>query len=122
MKDYSQIARDYRSGFADLAEQIPGETSAFGRLVMAATADGALSVKTKELIAFAIAISVRCDGCLAHHAEAVVKAGASRREVSEMIGVAMMMGGGPASVYGVEALRAYDKAASVLPAAAKGAC
>lgn len=109
MKDFSAIARDYHSGYADLAEAIPGPTSAFGRLVMEATDDGALTVKTKELIAFAIAIAVRCDGCIAHHAEAVLKAGATRQEVAEMIGVAILMGGGPASVYGVEALCAFDR-------------
>ncbi|WP_299788383.1 carboxymuconolactone decarboxylase family protein [uncultured Marivita sp.] len=111
MKDYQTIAREYRMGYADLAAEIPDPTAAFGRLVMGATAGGALSTKVKELIAFAIAISVRCDGCMAHHSQAVVKAGATRREVAEMIGVAIVMGGGPASVYGAEALRAYDEAA-----------
>ncbi|THH37464.1 carboxymuconolactone decarboxylase family protein [Aliishimia ponticola] len=82
---------------------------------MEATAEGALSTKVKELIAFGIAISVRCDGCIAHHSQAVVKAGATRAEVAEMIGVAILMGGGPASVYGAEALRAYDEAASAAP-------
>lgn len=110
MKDYTTIASEYHSGYADLAAEIPDATAAFGRLVMDATADGALSIKTKELIAFAIAISVRCDGCIAHHSQAVVKAGATRGEVAEMIGVAILMGGGPASVYGAEALRAYDEA------------
>lgn len=111
MKDYSVIASEYHSGYAKLAEEIPDATATFGRLVMDATADGALSTKTKELIAFGIAISVRCDGCIAHHSQAVVKAGATRQEVAEMIGVAILMGGGPASVYGAEALRAYDEAA-----------
>ena len=111
MKDYSVIASDYHSGYADLAKEIPDATAAFGRLVMNATAAGTLSTKTKELIAFAIAISVRCDGCIAHHSQAVVKAGATRQEVAEMIGVAILMGGGPASVYGAEALWAYDEAA-----------
>ena len=109
MKNYSEIAEQYHSGYADLGELIPTTTSAFGRLVMDATVDGALSTKTKELIAFAIAITVRCDGCLAHHSQAVFKAGATRQEVAEMIGVAILMGGGPSTVYGVEALRAYDE-------------
>lgn len=108
MKDYSEIAKQYHSGFADLAEVIPNTTATFGRLVMDASEGDALSVKTKELIAFAIAIAVRCDGCIAHHSQAVLKAGATRKEVAEMIGVAILMGGGPSSVYGVEALRAYD--------------
>jgi len=109
MKDYPEIASLYHSGYADLAAVIPTTTSAFGRVVMDATADGVLPTKIKELIAFAIAITVRCDGCLAHHAQAVLKAGASRQEVAEMIGVAILMGGGPSTVYGVEALRAYDE-------------
>lgn len=108
MKNYPDIAAQYHSGYADLAEVIPDMTSAFGRLVMNTTESGTLSVKTKELIAFAIAIAVRCDGCMAHHSQAVLKAGATREEVGEMIGVAILMGGGPSTVYGAEALRAYD--------------
>jgi AhpD family alkylhydroperoxidase len=108
MKDYPLIATQYHSGYAELSEVIPGTTSAFGRLVMDATAEGALTTKFKELIAFAIAITARCDGCLAHHSQAVFEAGATRQEVAEMIGVAVLMGGGPSTVYGVEALRAYD--------------
>jgi AhpD family alkylhydroperoxidase len=117
MKDYATIASEYHCGYASLATEIPNATAAFGRLVMEATANGALSTKTKELIAFAIAISVRCDGCIAHHSQAVVQAGATRQEVAEMIGVAILMGGGPASVYGAEALRAYDEAKGLKPEA-----
>jgi len=109
MKSYAEISDEYHSGYEGLGAVIPDTTSAFGKLVSVATADGALSLKTKELIAFAIAIAVRCDGCLAHHAQAVLKAGATRNEVAEMIGVAILMGGGPSTVYGVEALRAYDE-------------
>jgi len=108
MKNYAEIAAQYHSSYGELSELIPDTSSAFGRLVMNATENGALSVKTKELIAFAIAIAVRCDGCMAHHSQAVFKAGASRDEVGEMIGVAILMGGGPSTVYGAEALRAYD--------------
>jgi AhpD family alkylhydroperoxidase len=118
MKDYATIAADYHSGYTDLAEAIPRPTAAFGRLVANATADGVLTAKTKELIAFATAIAVRCDGCIAHHSQAVLKAGATRKEVAEMIGVAILMGGGPSSVYGAEALRAFDQAASEGPRAA----
>jgi AhpD family alkylhydroperoxidase len=109
MKNYPEIANQYHSDYAVLAELIPSTASSFGRLVMNATADGGLSVKMKELIAFSIAITARCDGCIAHHAEAVFEAGATRQEVAEMIGVAILMGGGPSSVYGAEALRAYDE-------------
>jgi len=115
MKNYPEIARKYQAGFADLAAEIPATTSAFGRLVMDATEGEALSVKVKELAAFAIAIAMRCDGCIAHHSQAVVQVGATRREVAEIIGVAILMGGGPSTVYGVEALHAYDDFAALKP-------
>ena len=67
---------------------------------------GALSTKTKELIALSIAISVRCDGCIAFHVHDAIAAGADRQEIAEAIGVAVLMGGGPAVVYGAEALEA----------------
>ena len=62
----------------------------------------------KELIAFAISIAGRCDGCVAYHAKKAAEAGATREEILETIGVAVQMGGGPSMVYGGEALRAYD--------------
>lgn len=80
MKDYSKISDEYHSGFAELSKAIPDAAGAFGTLVGAATQDGALSTKTKELIAFAIAITVRCDGCIAAHAKAVLKAAPRARK------------------------------------------
>ncbi len=119
MKHYATIADEYHSGFGKMAKDIPGPMMGFQKLMAAATEDGALSTKTKELIAFAIGINVRCDGCLAHHAQAVLKADATRDEVAEMIGVTLLMGGGPSSVYGVEAMRAYDEFADKLATAAE---
>jgi len=109
MKNFSKIASEYSSGFGELAKEIPGPTKAFEDLFTTSVKDGALSRKTKELIAFGIAIAVRCDGCIAAHSKSVLAAGASRDEVAEMIGVAILMGGGPATVYGVEAMRAFDE-------------
>lgn len=109
MKNYSEIAHEYQTSLGKLANDIPDPIKAFGSLAGAATQDGILLKKIKELIAFGIAITVRCDGCIAAHARAVHKAGASREEVAEMIGVAIFMGGGPSSVYGVEAMNAYDE-------------
>jgi AhpD family alkylhydroperoxidase len=70
-------------------------------------AGGARS-KTKELIALAIGITARCDGCLAFHAKAAKKHGATREEIVETIGVALYMGGGPSMIYGAEALSCFD--------------
>ena len=68
--------------------------------------DGALPPKIKELMALAIAVAIHCEGCIAYHVHDALYAGATREEIVETIGVAVMMGGGPAAVYGAEALEA----------------
>ena len=92
-----------------LAAGSPETMKAFGSLESAATKDGALDKKTKELMAIAISISIRCEGCIAYHTHNAFKAGASREEMLETINVAIEMGGGPSTVYGAKALEAYDE-------------
>ena len=75
----------------------------------AAKKSGALDPKTKELIATAIAVAVRCDGCIASHVKALEKHGAEREELLEMLSMAIYMGGGPSVVYAAEALDAFDQ-------------
>ena len=88
-----------------LNQKIPEAYRGFQALHHAAFAAGALDVKTKELIAFAIGVIQRCDGCIASHAQSAAKAGATREEAAEAIGVTFLMNGGPATIYGP---RAYD--------------
>jgi AhpD family alkylhydroperoxidase len=109
MKDFEKIADELKQGMVRLGEAKPEVMDGFRALMGASLSDGALDAKTKELIALAIGISVRCDGCIAHHAKAVHRAGASRAEAVETIGVAISMGGGPSTVYGVDALAAFDQ-------------
>lgn len=112
MKDFASIAEHLHDGMGTFAAGEPDVADAFKSLMGASTRDGTLDNKTKELIALAIGITVRCDGCIAHHSQAVCDAGASRDEVLETIGVSIMMGGGPSMVYGVEALEAFDQFAA----------
>ena len=65
--------------------------------------------KTKELIALAIGVVTRCDGCIGFHAEALAKLGASRAEIAETLGLAVYMGGGPALMYAADAIAAFDQ-------------
>ncbi len=92
-----------------LGKEIPGTMAGFSQLHKQAMAEGALSAKTKELIALAIAITVRCDGCIAYHVHDALLAGATRPEIVEAIGVAVLMGGGPSTIYGSEALGALEQ-------------
>ena len=92
-----------------LGKEIPGPMSGFNQLHKKAMVDGALSAKTKQLIALAIAITVRCDGCIAYHVHDALHAGATKSEIVEAIGVAVLMGGGPSAIYGAEALEAIEQ-------------
>jgi AhpD family alkylhydroperoxidase len=94
---------------AALRKAMPDQAKAFGDLARAAIAPGALDPKMKELIALSIGIAARCDGCLAFHAKAAKKYGATREEVIDAIGVAVYMGGGPSMIYGAEALEAFEQ-------------
>jgi len=101
----------------ELRHAIPEVYQGFGELHRAAFADGALSAKTKELMALAIGVVEGCDGCIASHAQAAVLAGASRQEAAEAIGVTFLMKGGPATIYGP---RAYDAFCEFAAAAEAG--
>lgn len=107
-KDFPQIARDLSQEIATLRKGIPDTMAAFSGLARAATADGSLDKKTKELVAIAIAVALRCDGCIAFHVKAARGAGATRDELLETIAMSIYMGGGPSMVYGAEALSAFD--------------
>lgn len=108
-KDWTEIARSLSSEMKELRGGIPQTMQAFSGLAKAATADGALDPKAKELIALGISIAVRCDGCIAFHTKAAQKHGATREEVMETIGMAIYMGGGPSLIYGTQALEAFDQ-------------
>lgn len=108
-KPFTQAADAVVSGLSLIRDGAPATMKAFAGLAMAATATGALDTKTKELMALAIGIAVHCAGCVAYHTRAALKAGATREEIAETVALALYMGGGPAAVYGADALRAYDE-------------
>jgi AhpD family alkylhydroperoxidase len=108
-KDFVQIANDVATGVGLLRQGVPEATKAFTSLAIAATASNAIDTKTKELMALAIGIAVHCDGCVAYHTKMTHQHGASRQEVLETVALAVYMGGGPAAVYGGDAVRAYDQ-------------
>ncbi|AKN17848.1 carboxymuconolactone decarboxylase family protein [Mycobacterium haemophilum] len=88
-----------------LRQMIPGVYRGFAEMSNAALTSGALDRKVKELIAVAVGVVAGCDGCIASHAQGAARAGASKEEAAEAIGVSILMHGGPATIYGA---RAYD--------------
>ena len=108
-KNFSQICKDISGNLQKLRKDIPETMQAFSALAHAATRDGALDKKTKELIALALGVAAHCEGCLGFHAQALVKLGATRQEVEEALGMAVYMGGGPSLMYAAGAISAYEQ-------------
>jgi len=96
----------------ELSDAIPQTWAGFAAMHQAAVAEGALPANIKELIALAIAVTKECDGCIAYHAKAAARRGATAEEVAEALGVALLMNGGPASVYAPRAWDAFQEFAA----------
>ena len=99
-----------------LRHAIPDVYAGFGALSKAAFAAGALPTRTKELIVLAIGVVEGCDGCIASHAQAAARAGATKQEAAEAIGVTFLMHGGPATIHGARAYDAFCEFADALEA------
>ncbi|KAA1421835.1 carboxymuconolactone decarboxylase family protein [Nocardioides humilatus] len=111
-----QVLRELTPQHRELRRAIPEVYQGFGELSRAAFADGALDRRTKELIALAIGVVEGCDGCVASHAQAAVRAGATRQEAAEAIGVTFLMHGGPATIHGARAYESFCEFADALDA------
>lgn len=108
-KSYPEITQRISAGMKSLRQDIPETMQGFSALAKAATKPGALDAKTKELIALAIGVATRCDGCIGFHMDALVRLGATRAEVVETLGMAVYMGGGPSVMYAADAMHALDQ-------------
>ncbi|SMH58281.1 carboxymuconolactone decarboxylase family protein [Azospirillum agricola] len=108
-KDWPRMADELSGALRDLRGGAPEVMKAFSGIAQAALKADALDTRTKELIALGIAVAIRCDGCVAFHAEAAVRQGASRAEVLETMGMAVYMGAGPSVMYAAQALEAFDQ-------------
>jgi AhpD family alkylhydroperoxidase len=108
-KNWPQMAAELNPLVSALRGGAPDVMKAFSQMAQGAAKPGALDVKTKELIAFAVSVAVRCDACIAFHAKAAQKHGATREEVAEALGMAIYMGAGPSVMYAAQALEAFDQ-------------
>jgi len=88
-----------RAQLEKLRKEMPGVMSSFGKFSAEVLKDSALTKKTKELIAVALAVGLTCEYCIRFHVPKAVEAGASRAEILEAAGVSIMMAGGPAATY-----------------------
>lgn len=108
-KDFEAITSGINEGLAGLRGAAGETLQAFSGLATAATKDGHLDKKTKELIALAIGVAKQCDGCIGFHTRALARLGASDEEVAETLSMSVYMGGGPALMYAADAWSAWKQ-------------
>lgn len=106
---WSDKLNETRGQLRALNKAIPDTARAFGALGKTVKEGGELEFKTKEFVALGIAVGLRCEPCITLHCEALIKAGASREEVSDVLAMAVQMGGGPSLMYAGKALECYDE-------------
>ncbi len=111
-KDWPNVAARLLAPLRELRAGAPDTMKSFSAMAHAALEPRALDAKHKELIALAISVATRCDGCIAFHAEAAAKHGASRDEIMETMSMAIYMGAGPSVMYAAQALEAFDQFAA----------
>jgi AhpD family alkylhydroperoxidase len=113
MMDWNQYRQQVVAGVGTLAKLSPETVKGYGALGAAGAKTGRLDAKTRELIALAVAITLRCDGCITVHTEAARKLGASQEEIAEALGVAVSVNAGAAIVYSTRVLDAYQASVEV---------
>ena len=106
---FTQVTQGISAQLAKMRNEIPEVMAGFSALSQAATKEGVLDKKTKELIAMALAVANHCPGCIGFHSQALVHLKASREELLETLGMAIYMGGGPSLMYAAEALEAFEE-------------
>lgn len=109
INDWPELAKALSADIRNLRVGAPDVMKAFSSMATSAGASGALDAKTKELIALAVSVAVRCDDCIAFHAKAAAQRGATREEILETLGMAIYMGAGPSVMYASHALAAFTQ-------------
>ncbi len=104
--DWNNYKTELLKSIPEFAKLTPDSLKGYQTLSSANSANSKLGEKTRQLISLAVAVTTRCDGCITFHTEAALKAGATREEIAESLGVAMAMNAGAALIYSVRAMDA----------------
>jgi AhpD family alkylhydroperoxidase len=110
MHDWNGYRQQLIAAVGDLGKLSPDTVRGYAALGGAGAKTNRLDAKTRELIAVAVAISLRCDGCITVHVDAARKLGATQEEIAEALGVAISLNAGAALVYSTRALDAFAAA------------
>ncbi|MFT9387744.1 carboxymuconolactone decarboxylase family protein [Acetobacter sp.] len=108
MTDWNAYRADMQKNVKTLAKLTPNTLSGLQTLETPLPESKHLAPKTRELIALAVAVTTRCDGCIAVHSAAAKKVGASKEEIAEALGVAVALNAGAALVYSSRVMAAFE--------------
>jgi AhpD family alkylhydroperoxidase len=109
---YLASIKETRNELRELYKTIPAATGGFNALSAAVKDNGTLSIKEKEYVALGMAVALRCEPCINFHVDALMRAGATREELGDVLAMAVQMGGGPTLMYSAAALACWDELAS----------
>lgn len=115
MLDWNAYRKQLASTIGEIAKAAPDLVKGYRTLVASRSTSGALDAKTRELVALAVAVTVRCDGCIATHVELARKQGASADEITDALGVAIMVNAGATLVYSARTIDAFQAGAPEKP-------
>ncbi|WPB87661.1 carboxymuconolactone decarboxylase family protein [Sediminicoccus rosea] len=110
MEDWDSYSAGLRARGKELSAIHPELMKGFGALSRGASTTKHLDAKTREMIALAVAVTTRCEGCIDAHARKARAAGATKEEVAEALGVAIALNAGAALTYSLHVLDALDGA------------
>jgi AhpD family alkylhydroperoxidase len=108
MMDWLQYRKELSSRIGEIGKLSPDTLAGYQTLSKAGAKTGQLDAKTRELIALAVAVTTRCDGCITVHTGEALKHGASREEIAEALGVAVALNAGAAMVYSARVMDAMN--------------
>jgi AhpD family alkylhydroperoxidase len=108
MLDWKVYRDQVNAAVKEISAANPDVVRAYAGLNQANAKSTHLDAKTRELIAVAVAVTLRCDGCINAHTDAAIKAGATKEEIIDALGVAIMVNAGAAMVYSARTIDAYD--------------
>jgi AhpD family alkylhydroperoxidase len=106
MMDWNEYQKQIGATLTELARLSHDTVRGYQTLSAANAKESKLGAKVRELISLAVAVTTHCDGCIVIHTDAALKAGATREEIAEALGVAVAMNAGAALVYSTRVLDA----------------
>ncbi|HZU54122.1 MAG TPA: carboxymuconolactone decarboxylase family protein [Holophagaceae bacterium] len=115
MLDWNGYRKQIGEALTGIGRMSPDTVRGYRMLGEAGLKTTHLGAKTRELIALAVAISLRCDGCITVHTDAALKAGATKEEIMEALGVAISINAGAAMIYSARAMDAYAEQTKEAP-------